>query len=543
MLTRPLSSHLLRWTHPPSLRCYNSATTVVLYAVTMYLSSGAVILRRISLMRRSAVVLFAFALTTLVALAAAPAPAYSQDQDQPPGNPDQGQNSSYQAFSAEQLDNLLAPIALYPDPLLAQALVAATFPDQVEEAARWVRGNGQRGVDDQNWDISVKAIAHYPSVVGMMADKIDWTTSIGQAYVNQGSDVSAAVQRLRHLAHRVGNLETTPQQEVIENGEYIAIDPVQPQYIYVPVYDPAICFYRRPYWGPAIVFGGGFPIGAWLNVDFRWGFGGGWGGVFYTGWHPWGGWNDRWIGRCRPFVRVDDRVYVNERFRNVTVNRTVINRTVNVTNINNYNYVHKNVTYNNVQVNNTRVNRVNNVRVNNVQQNHIVVNNKELNRNIDTNNSRANEFRGRDNNINNNRPPQAQQQQRPQQQVQQQRPQQQIQQQRPQQQIQQQRVQQQQVQQQQQRQGLQSRPDFRQQNNTQARPQNQIPQNQGPHTFGRSEGNFNPQVSSQRGQTSRAQAAQPPRTYNPPPSRGGGGGGGGGHPSGGGGHPAGGRKP
>jgi len=464
-------------------------------------------------MRRSAVVLFAFALTTLVALAAAPAPAYSQDQDQPPpsqdqgqppGNQDQGQNSSYQPFSEEQLDNLLAPIALYPDPLLAQTLVAATFPDQVEEAARWVRGNGQRGIDDQNWDVSVKAIAHYPSVVGMMADKIDWTTSVGQAYVNQGSDVSAAVQRLRHLAHKVGNLETTPQQEVIENGEYIAIDPIQPQYIYVPVYDPAICYYRRPYWGPAIVFGAGFPIGAWLNVDFRWGFGGGFGGVFYTGWRPWGGWNDHWISRGRPFIH-DDRFYVNDRFRNINVNRTVINRTVNVTNINNYNYIHKNVTYNNVQVNNNRVNRVNNVRVNNVQQNHINVNNKQLNRNIDTNNSRANEFRGRDNAVNNNRPPQAQLQQ--------------------------------------QRQGLQNRPDFQRPNNTLARPQNQ-PQ---VHTFGRSEGNFNAQASSQRGQASRTQMAQPPKTYNPPSHSGGGGGGGrpaggggGGHPAGGGG---GGRKP
>jgi hypothetical protein len=351
-------------------------------------------------------------------------------------------------------------------------------------------------------------------VVEMMADKIDWTTSIGQAYVNQGSDVSAAVQRLRHLAHRVGNLETTPQQEVIENGEYIAIDPIQPQYIYVPVYDPAICYYRRPYWGPAIVFGAGFPIGGWLNVDFRWGFGGGYGGVFYTGWRPWGGWNDRWISRGRPFIG-GNSFYVNERFRNINVNRGVIDRRVDVNNINRYNYIHRNVTYNNVTVNNVRVNRVNNVRVNNVHNDHINVTNRQLNRNIDTNNSRLNEFRGRENNVNNNRPPQAQQQQ-------QQRP----------------------PQQQEQRQGLQSRPDFRR------APAESSPQNQGPHTFGRSEGNFNPQASSQRGQASRAQAAQPPRAYNPPASRGGGGGGGGrpsggggGHPSGGGGHPGGGRKP
>jgi hypothetical protein len=453
-------------------------------------------------MRRSAVVLFVFSLVTLLALAAAPAPAYSQDQDQPPpsqdqgqppGNPDQGQNSSYQPFSAEQLDNLLSTIALYPDPLLAQTLVAATFPDQVEEAARWVRGNGQRGIDDQDWDISVKAIAHYPTVVEMMADKIDWTTSVGQAYVNQGSDVSAAVQRLRHLAHKVGNLETTPQQEVIEHDDYIAIDPVQPQYIYVPVYDPAICYYRRPYWGPAIVFGAGFPIGAWLNVDFRWGFGGGFGGVFYTGWRPWGGWNDRWISRGRPFVGVNN-IYINERYRNVYVNREVINRSVHVENINRYNYIHKNVTYNNVQVNNNRVNRVNNVGNNNVRNEHINVTNRQLNRNIGTNNSRVNDFRGHDN----NRPPQ----------------------------------------------GLQNRPDLNQQNRGQARPSNQGEV----HSFGHSEGNFDAHASSQRGQSSRTQMAQPPRTYNPPAHTGGGGGGrpaggGGGHPSGGGGHPGGGRKP
>jgi hypothetical protein len=161
MLTNLAAPQLIRWTHPPFAGGYNSAAAVVLYPVTMYLHPGAFILRRISLMRRFAAVLFAFSLTSLLALAAAPARAYSQDQDQPPssqdqnqdqgqppGNQDQGQGSSYQPFSPEQLDNLLSTIALYPDPLLAQTLVAATFPDQVEETARWVRGNGQRGIDD-----------------------------------------------------------------------------------------------------------------------------------------------------------------------------------------------------------------------------------------------------------------------------------------------------------------------------------------------------------------------------------------------------------
>jgi Protein of unknown function (DUF3300) len=407
----------------------------------------------------------------------------SQDQNQPP-NVGQDQSANYQPFSNEELENLLSPIALYPDPLLAQVLVAATFPDQIDDAARYVRANGQNGIDDQNWDVSVKAVAHYPTVIQMMSDKIDWTTSLGQAYVNQSTDVTSAVQHLRQMARGAGNLDTTTQQQVITNGNYIAIVPVQPQYIYVPVYDPAICYYRRPYWGPAITFGAGFPIGAWLNLDFRWGFGGGYGGIFYTGWRPWGGWNDVWMARCRPYVHITN-VYVNNRYTNISINRAVINRTVNVTNINRYNYVHKNVTYNNVQVNNTRINRVNNVRMVNNNVNRVNVNNRVLNRNIDTNNSRINEFRGRDNNVGNNRPPQNQNQ---------------------------------------------PRPNF--QNNN--RPPANFNQSN-VHTFGRSEGNFNANHSSARGQTSRAEMNRPVRNEAPRgggENRGGGGGnrGGGGRP-------------
>jgi len=450
-------------------------------------------------MRRTVASLFVFSLALIFLIAATGAPSaaqpYPQDEQQNPPPPPQyqapppDQNSSYQPFSADQLDNLLSPIALYPDPLLAQTLVAATYPDQVEEAARYVRANGQAGIDDQNWDVSVKAIAHYPSVVQMMADKIDWTTSVGQAYVNQSADVSAAVQRLRHMARHVGNLETTPQEEVIENGDYIAIDPVQPQFIYVPVYDPAICFYRRPYWGPAITFGVGFPIGAWLNLDFHWGFGGGWGGVFYTGWRPWGGWNGGWMERCRPYVHVTN-VYINNRYTNINVNRTVINRNVNVTNINRYNSIHKNVTYDNVARRNNFQAANRNLN-NRAQNNNAPVNNKVLNRNINTANSNYNNFRGREGlqgrpDLQQNRPP-VQNQNRPQAQTQ-------------------------------------NRP----------APQNRAPADAGVHTFGRSEGNFNANASSQRGQSSRQQMSRPA----PAPRGGGGGGGGrpsGGRPSGGGG--------
>ncbi|MGA2436405.1 MAG: DUF3300 domain-containing protein, partial [Bryobacteraceae bacterium] len=101
-------------------------------------------------------------------------------------------------FSPDQLDNLAAPVALYPDPLLAQVLLAATFPDQIDEAARFVRANPDPyAIDSQYWDVSVKAVAHYPTVLYMMADKLDWTTALGQAYANQSADVMASVQRLR----------------------------------------------------------------------------------------------------------------------------------------------------------------------------------------------------------------------------------------------------------------------------------------------------------------------------------------------------------
>lgn len=177
----------------------------------------------------------------------------------------QGPNDSLPLFSPEQLDNLLAPIALYPDPLLAQVLLAATFPDQIDQADREVHANSdQYNVDSAPWDVSVKAVARYPAVLHMIADKLDWTTSLGQAYVNQSADVMAAVQRLRSQARAAGNLVTTPQMEVVESNGYISLWPAQPRYIYVPVYDPAAVYFpRRGFFaGAAIGFGSSFAIGA-----------------------------------------------------------------------------------------------------------------------------------------------------------------------------------------------------------------------------------------------------------------------------------------
>jgi Protein of unknown function (DUF3300) len=155
-------------------------------------------------------------------------------------------------YSVEQIDNLVGPIALYPDALLAQVLVAATFPDQIEDAARFVRVNGTGGIDEQAWDVSVKAVAHYPSALNMMADKSDWTTALGRAYAAQSSDVMAAVQRLRAMADAQGNLRSTQEQSVTRDDDDYVIAPAQSRVIYVPVYD-TYEVYRRPIFRSVLV--------------------------------------------------------------------------------------------------------------------------------------------------------------------------------------------------------------------------------------------------------------------------------------------------
>lgn len=247
------------------------------------------------------------------------------------------------SFTHEQLENLLAPIALYPDPLLAQVLLAATFPDQIDEAARTMRAYGNRyDVDSSNWDVSVKAVAHYPTVLAMMADKLDWTTSVGQAYVNQSSDVMEAIQNLRRQARSMGNLLTTPQQQIVETGGYIYIYPAQPQYIYVPTYDPAVVYFQRPafFFGPLISFSVGFVIGAWLNHDCDWQHH----RVFYHGWER----GPVWVTRSRPFIRVNN-IYVNNRYQNVIVNRTVVDRRVNYGALDRYHAIHRDTDFRNVR--------------------------------------------------------------------------------------------------------------------------------------------------------------------------------------------------
>ena len=297
-------------------------------------------------------------------------------------------------LSAEQMDNLLAPIALYPDPLLAQVFPASTFVDQIDQAARWLRSNNNNPakIDSQKWDVSVKSVGHYPQVIYMMSDKLDWTTALGQAYVNQSTDVLTSVQRLRARAKAAGYLVTTPQQTVIVEKEVIKVVPAQPQVIYVPTYNPQVVYVQpaAPSTGTvvaasAISFGVGLAIGAWLNNDCNWYSH----TVYYHGWHGSG-----WITTSSHYVHVNS-VYVNHSYGTVHVNSAVVNRNVNYNNINHYNNVNRNVNYNNVNVNNVNRNNVNvnNVNVNNVNRNNVNTNNV-ANKNINTNDARINSMRG-----------------------------------------------------------------------------------------------------------------------------------------------------
>jgi uncharacterized membrane protein YgcG len=179
-----------------------------------------------------------------------------------------------QPVSDAQLDQMLGPIALYPDPLIAQILPASTLPTQIVLADRYVTGGGDPNqIDQQPWDASVQALARYPNVLKWLDDNLNWTTELGQAFLNQQPAVMASIQRLRATANNLGNLQSTPQQQVITDGGDIQIVPVDPQVIYVPVYQPDQVYYDNANGSPFITFGIGWPIGAWLDYDCDWGNG------------------------------------------------------------------------------------------------------------------------------------------------------------------------------------------------------------------------------------------------------------------------------
>lgn len=203
----------------------------------------------------------------------------AQDAQAPPPGP-ASSGPQYAVKTPEQLQQLVAPIALYPDSLVAQILSAATFPEQVVEADRYVQSNPDlkgealaQAVDQMNWDPSVKALTAFPSVLGNMDKNVSWTSTLGDAYYNQQQDVMDAVQRNRRKARDFGYLRSGPQV-IVSGGPYIAITPVNPGFIVVPYYDPRVVYFApRPgfFVGGAINFGFGITIGGFFR-PWGWGY-------------------------------------------------------------------------------------------------------------------------------------------------------------------------------------------------------------------------------------------------------------------------------
>jgi hypothetical protein len=163
-----------------------------------------------------------------------------------------------QDFSNEELAQILAPIALYPDALLSQVLIAASYPYEVAEADRWLSRNPNlsdeqldQALQEKDWDVSILSLCYYPKVINMMAENLTWTAKLGDAFVYQQHDVMDTVQDLRARAAAQGNLETTDEQRVIVEERIIRIEPAYYSYMYVPVYDPLVVY--GPWWYPAFI--------------------------------------------------------------------------------------------------------------------------------------------------------------------------------------------------------------------------------------------------------------------------------------------------
>ena len=224
-------------------------------------------------------------------------------------------------FKQEELDQMLAPIALYPDPLLAQVLMASTYPLEVVQASRWAKQNKDlkgdaltAALERQEWDPSVKSLVNFPQVLDMMSDKLDWTQKLGDAFLADEKAVSETIQKLRAKADTQGNLKTTEQQTVIVEKEtqIIRIEPANPQVVYVPTYNPTVVYgtwwwpsYPPYYWPPppyyypgGAVAAGVIGFGLGVAVGAAWGY-------------AWGGWN--WRGG-----NVD--ININ---RNTNINRNI----------------------------------------------------------------------------------------------------------------------------------------------------------------------------------------------------------------------------
>jgi hypothetical protein len=248
--------------------------------------------------------------------------------------------------SAQELQQLVAPIALYPDALVAQILAASTYPTEIVEADRWMQSHSKlkgeelaKEVDKQPWDPSVKALTQFPSVLENMDKNLSWTSSLGDAYANHQQDVTDAVQTMRQQAHKAGHLDSNEQQKVTTQGNTIVIEPASPEFVYVPAYDPWLV-----YGGPIVAYPGWYPepglFVAGAGIGFGIGFGVGFFGGYGWGWHHWG---YDWHGRR---VIYNHNTYISH--SRTIINRNNVTRTrnnFNHTNFNHGNFNHGNASH------------------------------------------------------------------------------------------------------------------------------------------------------------------------------------------------------
>jgi hypothetical protein len=232
----------------------------------------------------------------------------------------------------EQLDSLVAPIALYPDPLLAQTLAASTYPLEIIQLQQWLEKNKTLkdnaladAVKKQDWDASVQALAAFPDLVKQLADNVKWTTDLGNAFLAQQSDVMDAVQRMRAKAKDSGNLKSTEQQKVetkvIESKSVVVIEPASPEVVYVPSYNPTVVYGAPAYPYPPIAYPppGYYAAGMALSFGVGVAMGAAWGGCC--------GWNAGWGGNNNVYVNNNNNFVKNSNYNRQNINnRQTVNR-------------------------------------------------------------------------------------------------------------------------------------------------------------------------------------------------------------------------
>jgi hypothetical protein len=217
------------------------------------------------------------------------------------------QGAPAKTFKQEELDQLLAPIALHPDNVLTQLLIASTYPLEVVQAERWVKQNKSLkgdamkvALEKQPWDASVKALAPFPDVLTMMSEKLEWTQKLGDAFLGQQKEVMDTVQALRRKALETGNLKNSKEQELKKEGDIIIIQPANPQVVYVPTYNPTVVYgtWWYPAYPPYPVYV--YPPGAAL-FTFSMGV------AIGASWHG-GGYHNDWHGGT---INIDNSVNIN----------------------------------------------------------------------------------------------------------------------------------------------------------------------------------------------------------------------------------------